>query len=218
MGTKISMKVYFQILAAVSICSLVVLFHTGCANPTITNTPRNIVEQLLISSAVERCMVQMDIHEYKDSKVFPDYANLATQADLPFVKGQFELHLAKYGIILVKDEKEAKYTMRLISGTLATDSTQLLLGTPPLPIPLPNTSLNFSIPELAFFKRQSRSGFSKLSMTVLDSGSQKPLRVYESIMAKTLYINYTILFIPFYSDNLITVDAEDTELDLQFFE
>lgn len=212
------MKVYYQCFALALAAAVTGFFGAGCANPTITNTPRNIVEQLLLSSAIERCMSQMDIQEYRNTKVFMDYTNLATQADLPFVKGHFELHLAKNGIILSKDEKDARYTMRLIAGTLATDSNQLLLGTPPLPIPLPNTNINFAIPELAFFKRQARSGFGKFSLTVLDTGTQKPLRVYESVMAKTLYINYTVLFIPFYSDNLVTVEAENTALEFQFRE
>lgn len=212
------MKVRYQIVITALTSVFALFFFTGCADPSITNTPRNIVEQLLLSSAVERCMVQMNLREYKGAKVFMDYSNLATQVDAPFVKGQFELHLAKNGIILTKDEKEASYTMRLISGTLATDSHQFLFGTPPLPIPLPDTSLNLAIPELALFKRQSRNGFGKFSLTILDSKTQQPLRVYESVMSKTQYINYIILFIPFYSDNLVTVDAEDTELDLQLFE
>ncbi len=212
------MKIHYKFVITILASVFTLLCFTGCADPTITNTPRNIVEQLLLSSAVERCMVQMNLREYKGTKVFMDYSNFATQVDAPFVKGQFELHLAKNGIILAKDEKEAKYTMRLISGTLATDSHQFLFGTPQLPIPLPDTSLSLAIPEIAIFKRQSRNGFGKFSLTILDSKTQQPLRVYESVMSKTQYTNYIVLFIPFYSDNLETVDAENIEMELQLFE
>ena len=51
------------------------LLHTGCSTPTITNTSRNIVEQLLISSAVERCMYQIDFSMYRDAKVFARHAH-----------------------------------------------------------------------------------------------------------------------------------------------
>ncbi len=196
------MKNVFKLLLLSSAAAFVVLNTTGCANPSITNTSRNVVEQMLLSTAVERCIDQFDIYEFRGQKVFIDYNNLAPQVDKPYVQGQFELHLAKAGMIIAKDEKDAVITMRLISGTLATENDQLLLGTPPLPIPVPETTLSIVIPELALFKRLIRSGSGKFSLTILDSKTQRPLRVIENVRARTEFVNWTIVFIPFTSKNM----------------
>ena len=194
------------------------LLHAGCSTPTITNTSRNIVEQLLISSAVERCMYQIDFSMYRDAKVFADYSNLAPQVDKNYVQGCFELYLAKAGAIVVKEEKEAAYTMQLISGTLATSSSQVLIGTPELPIPLPNTDLSFAIPEIAIFKRVTRRGYGKFSLTVLESPSQKPVRTVDGVSNMSEFINWTILLIPFSSRNMEMTQSEFEDTQYYLFE
>ncbi len=194
------------------------LLHTGCSTPTITNTSRNIVEQLLISSAVERCMYQIDFSMYRDAKVFADYSNLAPQVDKNYVQGCFELYLAKAGAVVVKEEKEAAYTMRLISGTLATSSSQVLIGTPELPIPLPNTDLSFAIPEIAIFKRVTRRGYGKFSLTVLDTPSRKPVRTVDGVSNMSEFINWTILLFPFSSRNIEMKQSEFEDTQYYLFE
>ncbi len=205
-----------SVFCIISAAVFVIVFHTGCANPTVTNTSRNIVEQMLLSTAVERCAAKFNVEEYEGSKVFIDVTNLAPQVDQPFVKGHFELHLRKNGIILAADEKDAQYTMRLITGTLATDSDQFLFGTPALPIPIPETTISVVVPEIALFKRLVRNAMAKFSITVLDTKTRQPLRVYENQMAKTAFINYTIIFFPFTVRNLDMVKAEGNDLNLDF--
>ncbi len=174
---------------------------------------------MLISTAAERCVAQMDLVDYKNSKVFPDYADLAPQVDKNYVQGYFELHLAKLGVIITRDEKEADYTMRVIAGTLATASYNFLLGTPPLPIPITETSLNIVIPELAFFKKYSRQGYGKFSVTVLDSKTHRPLKVIDGVQSHTQVVNWTILFVPFTSSNFYMVPPEmQSEMKFDFFD
>ncbi|WP_294433315.1 DUF6655 family protein [uncultured Victivallis sp.] len=208
----------FSLLRLLSAAAGLLLLHAGCSSPTITNTSRNIVEQLLISSAVERCMYQIDFSMYRDAKVFVDYSNLATQVDKNYVQGCFELYLSKAGIILVKEEKEAAYTMRLISGTLATSSTQVLIGTPELPIPLPNTDINFALPEIPLFKKVTRRGYGKFSLTVLESPSQKPVRTVDGVSNMSEFINWTILLIPFSSRNMEMKQSEFEDTQYYLFE
>ncbi len=178
------------------------LLHAGCATPSITDTSRGIVEQLLLSTAVERCMYQIDFSMYRDARVFADYSNLAPQVDKNYVQGCFELYLAKAGAVLVKEEKNAAYTMRLISGILATSSSQMLIGTPELPIPLPNTDINFAFPEIPIFKKVTRRGYGQFSLTVLDTASQKPVRTIDGVSSMSEFINWTVFMIPFTSRNM----------------
>lgn len=194
------------------------LLHAGCSTPSTTNTSRGIVEQLLLSSAVERCMYQIDFSMYRDTKVFADYSNLAPQVDKNYVQGCFELYLAKAGAILVKDEKEATYTMRLISGILATSSSQVLIGTPELPIPLPNTDINFAFPEVPIFKKVTRRGYGQFSLTVLDTASQKPVRTVDGVSNMSEFINWTIFLIPFTSRNMKMDRSEFEDTHYYLFE
>lgn len=212
------MKSLSKLLILLSAAIVITVQSQGCSNPAITNTSRNVVEQMLLSTAIERCVDQFDVYEFRGQKVFIDYANLATQADQPYAKGQFELHLSKAGLVIAKEEKDADLTMRLISGTLATEADQLLIGTPPLPIPVPDTTISLVIPELALFKRLIRSSSGKFSLTILDSKTQRPLRVIENVRAKTEFINWIVMFIPFTSKNMEMAQSDNGEVNYDIFE
>ena len=178
------------------------LLAAGCADPNITNTSRSAIEQMLISSVVERGIGGVNVEEFKGRKVCMDYANLAPQVDKAYVQGFVELHFSQAGAIVLKDEKESDVIVQVISGALATDSNKFMIGTPQLPIPLPNTDLSFAIPEIPLFKRIVRSGYGKFSLVMLETKSRQPLRVVSNIIAKSEYVNWTVLLVPFTSRNI----------------
>lgn len=178
------------------------LLAAGCADPNITNTSRSAIEQMLISSVVERSIGGVNVEEFKGRKVCMDYANLAPQVDKAYVQGFVELHFSQAGAIVLKDEKEADVVVQVISGALATDSNKFMIGTPQLPIPLPNTDLSFAIPEIPLFKRIVRSGYGKFSLVMLEAKTRQPLRVVSNIISKSEYVNWTILLIPFASRDI----------------
>lgn len=177
----------------------VMIVLTGCSSPRITETGRSAVEQFLISTVTERGIQDADFSEYSGKKVFIEYDYLAPQVDKPYVQGVLELHLAESGIIVTRDAKEAEILIQALCGVLASDTSRFAFGTPALPIPLPNTSLNFGIPEIPIFEKLTRRAWSRFSFNILEPGTRKPIATLTGLEASAYYTNWTILLIPFKS-------------------
>ena len=56
-----------------------------------------------------------------------------------------EMELSKVGCIIVAKQEEADIMIQPLCGVLATDHDSWMIGTPPLPIPVPYTELTFAI-------------------------------------------------------------------------
>ena len=107
-----SMKHLFLLFAAAA-----ALICTACSTPTVTNTARNSVEEMLLSSVVERGISSIDFEAYAGKKVFMDYSNLAPQVDKEFLMAYIELHLSRFGIIVAKDAADADYVFKQFQAT-----------------------------------------------------------------------------------------------------
>ena len=178
------------------------LLTVGCSAPFVTNTPRSAVEQMLMCTVIERGIGNVDFANYKGKKAFIDYAVLAPQVDKDFVKAYLELHLAKNGISVMKDEAAAEITIQPSCGILATDIDKILVGTPTLPIPIPEFSISIIIPEIPLFMHLTRSGYGRFFFTIKDSATYQPLETIAGSNAYAEYNNWVILLIPFKSDNV----------------
>ena len=168
----------------------------GCIDPRITNTGRSAVEQNLISQAVERAVDNMSFSQYAGQNAVLDFAKLAPQCDKDYVTAVIETHLALSGIKVVEKAEEAQIKIRFAAGVLATDNTILNIGTPAIPVPLPNTNINFGIPEMSIFKRVARTGSCRMSAIIYDAKTGKLLDAYRGVQARTYY-NYWIALMIF---------------------
>ena len=169
---------------------------TGCIEPRITNTGRSAVEQNLIAHAVERAVDNMSFSAYAGKKAVLDLAKLAPQCDKDYVTAVIEAHLALSGIKVVEKAEDADIRIRFVCGVLATDNTTLNIGTPAIPVPLPNTNINFGIPELSIFKRVARTGSCRMSAIITDVKTGKVLDAFRGVQSRTFY-NYWIAFMIF---------------------
>lgn len=178
---------------------------TGCTEPSITNTGRNAVQELLLSHAVERGLDQMDFRPLNGKKVALDYVYLAPQTYKEYFQACAETALYTSGATVVAKAEEADYIVRLYVGALATESTQWNIGTPQLPVPVPDTTLSIAIPELSLLKRITRNGVARFSALVLDAKTKKPFLVYREVNAVSQYNNWIVFFfIPFHSCDMTT--------------
>ena len=199
------------------LCALAAAFvFSGCTSPRITETGRSAVEQMLLSGVVDLGLGNADFSEFAGKKAFVDYDYLAPQVDKPYVQGVFEKQLAKNGLIVSRDVKDADITIQILCGVLATDTTKFTIGLPQLPIPIPDTSLNVAIPELPLFQKLTRSGYGKFGFTVLESKTRKPIKVFGNIMARTSYTNWFIMLIPFRSHDMQMDIKSGSENSLEF--
>ena len=117
------------------------------------------------------------------------------------------MELARKQCIVVSKREEADIMIRPIVGVLATDHKRFLIGTPPLPIPIPDTTLSVVVPEIAVFKRIHRIAYGRMSFTVFNAKTLEPLKVIPYINSSAQYNNFAILLIPF---SLNDMDMKDT--------
>lgn len=209
------MKMKIKSIATAVLMGILLLAVTGCSSPRVTETGRSAVEQFLLSTVVEKGIEHADFESFKGKKIFIEYEYLAPQVDKPYVQGVFEMHLAKNGLIVTRDAKEAELLVQILCGVLATDSNTLLIGTPSLPIPIPDTSISVAIPEIPVFKRLTRSGYGRFAFNILEAGTRKPVKTITGIETRSTYTNWTILLIPLRSHDMPLDIREGTETSVE---
>ena len=160
---------------------------------------------------VENGISHADFKPYAGKKIFIEYDYLAPQVDKTYVQGVFEMHLAKEGLIVCRDAKSAEFIVQILCGVLATDSHSILIGSPVLPIPIPDTSISVAIPEIPLFKKLTRSGYGRFSFNILKAQDRSPEKVINGIEASSSYTNWTILLIPFKSHDMPLKIREGSE-------
>ena len=182
---------------ALFLAAAATMIMCGCADPNITRTGRNAIEQLLLSTAVDRTVSKLDFRMLSGEKVKIDYANLTPQVDKNYVQATLESHIALAGAVIALKPEEAKYVLRPFSAALATEDNKIMFGTPQLPIPIPQVSLSIVIPELPLFKRVRRIGVCKLAVEILDAKTNKQLAMAGPAISSAVNTNWIVLFFPF---------------------
>ena len=205
-----------QIVLALGIAATAVLFG-GCSDPLISNTARTAVEQFLLSDCIEQATDQMKFSSYRGKKAFMDYAYLAPQVDKAVVQGMVERRLAECGVVVVADKKAADIIIQVVCPVLATDQSKFLIGTPSLPIPVPDTSVQIVIPEIPLFLKLTRKGFGQFSVNILKAADATPIEIQKGINTRAEFVNWALLLFPWTSHNMElkeTVPNDDTEYQM----
>lgn len=195
---------------------VLLLLLSGCATPWMTNTKRNAIEQYLISSVVERGISSASFKDYRNKKVAMDYTYFDPQTDKQYTQGVLELRLAELGMIVVKKAEEADYIIQPLCGILATDHSKIFLGTPSLPVPVPNANLDIVIPEIPLFQKFTRYGYGKFSFVVYEAKGRKPHAVLPTTRSSARYIDWVILLIPFKTHDMEMDDTVQAEIQYDF--
>ena len=195
-------RLHLLLLAAMT------LALAGCVKPRTTDTGRSSVEQALLTTAVDRCVNGMSFAAFAGKKVFMDYSLFTPQTDKEYFTGVLETHMAMEGLKVVDKAEDADIKLRVLSAILATNNTELNIGTPAIPIPLPNTDLSFGIPPLSIFARFSHTGTCRMNAMVYDAKTGDLLHAYLGEHARTFYNNWVIcMIVP-----VVTRDVEVPEL------
>ena len=205
-----------KLALCLAFAAVAAFFLGGCSDPKITSTGRNAIEQLLLTTAVDRTVGKLDFRMLEGEKIRIDYSNLAPQTEKNYIQGTLEAHLSAAGAIIALKPEEAKYIVRPICAALATEDNRIMFGTPSLPIPVPDANLSLVIPELPLYKRINRYGICKLSVEILEAKTNKQARIVGPAVSSSVNTNWVICFFPF-----VTRDFEMGDhgpLKFHFFE
>ena len=194
-------KFLLQMMLAAGIAGIGAFF-CGCSDPMVSNTARTSVEQFLLSDVIEQAADQMKFSAYKGKKAVMDYNYLAPQVDKPVIQGLVERRLAECGVIVVADKKDADIIVQLVCPVLATNMAKFLVGTPSLPVPVPDTSVQIVIPEIPLFLKLTRSAHGHFSVNILNAQDLAPIEVQKGIRTKAYYINWAVMLVPWETYNM----------------
>jgi len=117
----------------------------------------------------DRVCDQLAINLPPGSKVFVD-ASYVEGTDSKYLVASLRDRILRRGGNLVAARDQADLVFEPRVGALSIDRKTTLVGIPAIPIPIPLAG-EFTLPELALFKRDRRQGVVKLALTSYDAKS-----------------------------------------------
>ena len=141
---------------------LAVLALGACTSMRETSPQRTATEQLLISTAVDRAIAQVNLEIPEGTKVFVDSEQLEG-SDGKYAAGEMKDRLLRRGARLVADRGKADAVVEVRAGALSMDDKQMLVGTDSFDVPVPLAGQAAKIPEIALYKEKERLGVAKIA-------------------------------------------------------
>jgi hypothetical protein len=182
---------------------LILVVLVGCG--TVHNMPEPVrptaVEQFLMAQAVERSLNgenAMPIPLAYGDTVSLDTSGLTVEQR--FFKGVIAGWLGEKGLQIVPDLYDARYRIYILVQALGTEQSVSLFGLPPIESVL----LPFALPEIAVFKGQYQSGYTRFRLDIYETATGKFIRSTPWFQGSTYFNEYTLLFFfDFYRTDLI---------------
>ncbi len=195
-------------LAALQI-GILLFFLSACAiEQEISRTPRTAVEQLLLSSAVERALTnltltlpaQASLH-LEVSGFYIDRARLNMRdstsgivqdptVDFLLVRDTVSVALGRMGYRIRRREDQPAYLVRISIEALGTMQGLTFVGMPPIQ----SIVIPFALPELTLYKLQAQSGYARLHLDLFDNLTGEYKGSSATIIGRTRYDQYTVFF------------------------
>jgi hypothetical protein len=171
---------------------LISVILTGCG--AMHNMPGPVrptaVEQFLMAQAVERSLYGENIMPIPLG--FGDTINLDTSGltvEQRFFKGAIGGWLGERGL-KITDSEEAKYRIHILVQSLGTEQSISFFGLPPIESVL----LPIALPEIAVFKGQYQTGYTRFRLDIYETVTGKFIRSTPWFQGSTYFNEYTILF------------------------
>ncbi|HEX4143257.1 MAG TPA: DUF6655 family protein [Pirellulales bacterium] len=161
----------------------------GCATIKESDTPRTGIEQLLISSAVDRALDKIDFKPVHGTKVYVEPKHLDC-VDKEYILVALHHRLLAQNCTLCEKPEDADVQMEISSGGVGTDRQDLFIGIPEIPLAPPSP---IAIPKLSLLNRSKSMGTAKLLVVAFDSKSKQPVMNSGYALARSDFKNLTVL-------------------------
>ena len=149
----------------------------GCVNrQRMTEPVRSVGEQLLLSTAFDRALSELDVEaigRLKGFKVYLSTVYLQT-LDQEYLVGSLRDLLLSSGVLVVDDIAQAEMIVEVRSGANSRDSATVTAGiAEDQALPNPITGAPVALPELAFFKKQNSVSLTKIALVAYHADSRE---------------------------------------------
>ncbi|HEY4260039.1 MAG TPA: DUF6655 family protein, partial [Schlesneria sp.] len=126
---------------------------------------RTGTEQLLLSTAIERAINDMDLSSMNGKTVFFDHQYLKGVSDEGYIISSMRQRLLAEGALLKASRDDAAYVVEARAGTVGTNRQDVLIGIPQVNLPTGAAVAGAPsvIPEIPFAKKTQQRGIVKLA-------------------------------------------------------
>ena len=155
---------------------LAMLLMTGCSTSQMTNPPRSVTEQLLLSTAMDRALTNGNFSFVAGKRVFLDNTYFDSY-DAKYMMGDIRDALSRAGARMVDDMTNSDIIVQPRSGGLSIDDNETLVGVPKTAAPVPLAGA-VSLPEIALYKSDTQHSIAKIALLAYETKSR--LHVYSS--------------------------------------
>lgn len=156
----------------VTICSATaLLMFSACTQTGLTNPTRSATEQLLISTAADRALAQVDFSIVRGKKVYVDPSHYDSK-DEDYVIGSIRDFVSINDGLLVPKLEEADLVLEPRSGALSIDASSSLVGMPASAAPIPIAG-SVNLPEVALYKSEKQFSIAKIALLAYERDSHK---------------------------------------------
>ena len=145
----------------------------GCGTTRMSDSKRTATEQLLVSQAIDRAVMRVDVRPLAGRKVFLETAFMDDVEDGKYLESALRHQLMASGCLLAKDRDSSDVVVEARAGAVGTDRSSVLLGIPATSVTLKGNET--STPELVLAKRSEQRGVAKLSIYAYERESGQPV-------------------------------------------
>ncbi|MGC3968728.1 MAG: hypothetical protein QM775_15560 [Pirellulales bacterium] len=161
----------------------------GCATIKQSDTARTGVEQLLVSSAIDRSLDRVDFRPISGAAVYVEQKYLDC-VDKNYVVVATHQRLLRNGCTLVEKPEDAQVVLEVGSGGVGTDRQEMFVGVPEISVPVP---VPINIPKLSIYSRTRSNGTAKLTLVAYDAKSKQAVINSGSMLARSDHKAWNIL-------------------------
>jgi hypothetical protein len=176
-------------LTAFALCLGLTLLTSGCATQKESFTARTGVEQMLVSSAVDKSLDNFNFAPLRGKEVYLETKYLDC-VDKNYVLLALRHRLVVAGALLPEKADKADVIVEVASGGVGTDAQELFVGIPEIPLPPPSP---IAIPRLSFLTRQKMNGTAKLLVVAYDAKTKRPIMPTGMSLARSDQKNWNVL-------------------------
>jgi hypothetical protein len=182
-------------LRSLGIFSLFAAFLLGgCTTNKITEPPRTVTEQLLLSTAADHALQTAKLPGiFANRKVFLD-ATYFDSYDSKYAIGTIRDALSRAGALLQDNATNSDIIIEARSGALSVDSSDRFFGIPKVPIPIPLAG-TLETPEVAFYKSHTEKSVAKLALLAFAKASREHVYSSGPLDGKSYDKSHNLLFV-----------------------
>lgn len=163
----------------------------GCHSLRVSEPKRTATEQLLLSTAADRGLQDVDLAPLRGKKVFLEEQYFRSY-DQEYILGAIRELISTNGAFLVREIDEAEIIVEARSGGLGIDTRTSLFGIPAIPIPIPGAG-TLATPEVALYKAELHDSTGKFALLAYDNKTGGYVHSTGSMAGKAYFNHYKIL-------------------------